>query len=367
MRRIAYLDGIRAMAIGTVLIVHWIASQFSIGYGGYIGVDIFFVLSGYIITSMLWRRVPSQNLGGEYARFLKRRVQRLYPALTVFVGVTLVLYAIMPGAPLDVRELLGPAGLALVQGYSLYAAAGANASPFAITWSLSVEWIFYLLWPLAIFWARRTGKEVRAVMLWTGIIAAALYAVALLQDAHWFYYGPLARVPEIMAGGILALALSGKDPRVLSRSGSRFAATAAWLSVAFVITYTVVGPVQWSPVFRFVGLPLVVASALYLIWFGQQLPEARLTNVLSWGPLTFLGRISYSLYLWHMIGLNLFTRDNVGDLPLPVVASLAVLMSFALALLSYRFLEVPFLRYRRKQGKEDVALSPESEIPIRSS
>lgn len=366
-RRIAYLDGIRAMAIGTVLIVHWISSQFSIGYGGYIGVDIFFVLSGYIITSMLWRRVPSGHLSGEYVRFLKRRMQRLYPALIVFVGLTLILYAIVPGAPLDVRELVGPAGLALVQGYSFYAAAGANASPFAITWSLSVEWIFYLLWPLAIFGARRSGVGVRTVMLWTGAVAAVLYAVSLFQEAHWFYYGPLARVPEIMVGGILALALSGKESRALTRSQSRLAAAAAWLSVSFVLVYTIVGPVQWSPVFRFVGLPLVVASALYLIWFGQQLPEARFTSMLSWAPLTFLGRISYSLYLWHMIGLNLFTRDNIGDLPLPIVAGLAVLTSLALALLSYRFLEVPFLKYRRRQGKEDVSLSPENEIPIRSS
>jgi len=351
MNRVAYLDGIRAMAIAGVLAVHWIASQFPAVYGGYIGVDIFFVLSGYIITSMLWRKRSADPIPRQYGRFLWRRVVRLYPALTVFVVVTLVIYAVFPGAPMSPSDLAFPALVALGQGYSIYAGSGAaEATPFAITWSLSVEWMFYVLWPLAIFAARRRGLEARRVARWSAAIAVVLYLVALFQDSHWFYYGPLARVPEIMVGGVLALlihasaaqagraARSGLSPKVLP--------ALAILSIAFIGLYTLFGPVQWSPVFRFVGLPLTVAATAYLIWFGQRLPDSRLTALLGWGPAAFLGRISYSLYLWHMVGLNLFTRDNMGDLPLLVVAGLSVGLAVCLAGLSYRFLERPFLRSR---------------------
>ena len=347
MTRIAYLDGIRAIAIGAVLIVHWVASQFAGAYGGYIGVDIFFVLSGFIITSLLWRKKPDSSLSPAYFRFLKRRFTRLYPALLAFVAITLVIYAFFPGAPTNVKDLILPAVLTLTQGYSFYAGSGAaTAAPFAITWSLSVEWIFYLIWPLVILSAKRLGVPARRLMLWVVIVAVGLYGMSLFQDSHWFYYGPLARMPEIMLGGALALSMSTTIVCERAKRREWLLVTGALAALIFIAGYTIFGPVQWSPVFRFIGLPATVAAALYLIWFGHAAPASRITAVLSAAPLTFLGRISYSLYLWHMVGLNLFTTENMGDLPLPVVGVLGVAAAGVMALLSYRFLEKPFLRAR---------------------
>jgi peptidoglycan/LPS O-acetylase OafA/YrhL len=347
MKRIGYLDGIRAIAIGAVLAVHWVASQFPGAYGGYIGVDIFFVLSGYIITSLLWRQGPPSSIGASYFRFLKRRFSRLYPALLAFVAVTLVIYGVFPDAPARVGELILPAVLALTQGYSFYAASGAaTTAPFAITWSLSVEWMFYLIWPLFILYAKRSGTAARSLIPWIGALAAGLYGVSLVQDSHWFYYGPLARMPEIMLGGALALMMSRSDGRLRTDKAQRLMTVGAIAALAFVACYTLLGPVQWSPVFRFFGLPATVAATLYLIWFGHGAPASRLTALLSSRPFTLIGRISYSLYLWHMVGLNLFTTENMGNLPLPLVGLLGIAAAFGMAALSYRFLERPFLRSR---------------------
>ncbi|WP_277959978.1 acyltransferase family protein [Frigoribacterium faeni] len=355
MSRVQYLDGLRAVAIIAVLGVHWIASQFPVAYGGYIGVDVFFILSGYIITTLLWRNQHSQSIRANYGHFLRRRVSRLYPALLAFVVVTLIIYAVFPGAPTRLEELVIPAILALTQGYSFYAASGAATSaPFAITWSLSVEWMFYLVWPLVVFAAKEAAVPARRLAFWASVSAVGLYVLALFQDSHWFYYGPVARIPEILVGCVLALVLQSSDVKERKSSKPRLRSTGAAVALLFLAAYSVFGPVQWSPVFRFVGLPLTVLAVAYLIWFGRSMPDARLTSVLSWAPLTFVGRISYSLYLWHMVGLNLFTTENVGELPLLGVAALGVGVALGMALISYRLLELP----RSRQSSKSRTLKP---------
>ena len=99
--RFDYLDGIRALAIGAVLSLHWLSWYSPLFHGGSIGVDIFFVLSGFIITTMLWRARPPASLGRGWWVFIKRRVIRLYPALLGLVVVAIVLYAVTPAAPLS--------------------------------------------------------------------------------------------------------------------------------------------------------------------------------------------------------------------------------------------------------------------------
>jgi len=100
-QRVAYLDGIRALAIGGVLVVHWIGTRSGFALGGYIGVDLFFVLSGYIISTMLWRGRPQgRSIAAQYRTFLRRRVVRLYPPLLAMVLGTITIYALLPtGAP----------------------------------------------------------------------------------------------------------------------------------------------------------------------------------------------------------------------------------------------------------------------------
>lgn len=362
--RIAYLDGLRAVAILAVIAVHWVGSQLPLGLGGYIGVDIFFVLSGYIITTAMWRSRSDASIGSQYGTFIKRRVFRLYPALLGMIIGSLLLFGLFPGSPFSLSELFGPAIVALTQGYSIYAAAELGPStPFMLTWSLSIEWMFYLLWPLAVYWAklrRVTGRRLAAI---AGTVAVALYVPALFLSTHGFYYGPMARVSEILAGAILALLLS--PPRRVHEEkphSNALLQVLAFVGIAALSAFVVFGPVQWSPVFRFAALPLTVAVTLYLIWLGFRAPGSVAIRLLSWAPLTFIGRVSYSLYLWHMVGQNLFTRENI-TLPLPAVALIGVLVCIVPTALSYRYLELPYMRARKGRAASS-ALEPPSGIPV---
>jgi len=277
------------------------------------------------------------------------------------VAVTLGIYALFPGAPMTLDELWAPAGAALTQAYSIYAASEAGpSSPFAVTWSLSVEWMFYLLWPIAVYIAKKRGSSAKNLALLAAAVALLMYAGSMFQTEHWFYYGPLARVPEILAGGVLALCLTTRQANTKKSFGSKLDVVLALSSVMALAAYTLFGPVQWSDLFRFVGLPLTVVATLYLIFLGARSPANVVVKALSWGPLTFVGRISYSLYLWHFVGNNVLTRENL-NLPLPAIGIVGIVFTLAMTALSYRFLELPFLRSKRDALASKVGVdSPET-------
>jgi peptidoglycan/LPS O-acetylase OafA/YrhL len=343
--RIQYLDGIRALAIAAVLILHWVGSQTQAGLGGYIGVDVFFALSGYIITTILWRSRSTAPIGSQWRRFIARRIRRLYPALVGMVVGTIVLFLVVPGAPLGLDDLVPMGALALGQGYSFFAAAEIGPlGPFAVTWSLAVEWMFYLFWPLVVFSAKSSRMPARTLARWAAIAAIAIYAVALLQGNHWFYYGPFARVPEIIAGGVLALLVISEKPARRPTLERKVLVGASAVGLVLFVIYTAVAPVQWSPIFRLIGAPLAVAVTLLLIWSGHRASDIWLTRLLSLRPLTFIGRSSYSIYLWHNVPLAVLTRESLPGVPLWIVALIGVSSSLVLSLLSYRFLELPYMR-----------------------
>lgn len=244
--RIDYLDGIRALAIGCVLVVHWISSQFPIGYGGYIGVDIFFVLSGYIITTILWRSRSEASGGRQWGRFMWRRIMRLYPALIGMVVGTLLIFAVVPSAPLTVGELSTMAIVALTQlSFVVQASDLGPLGPFSVTWSLAVEWLFYILWPVALLLSKRSHVRTMTLARWTAGIAAGMYALALFQEPRWFYFGPMTHVPELLAGGVLALVLVTSRLKGVDIAHRRLAEIAAVGLIGLVIAYAVFGPVQW--------------------------------------------------------------------------------------------------------------------------
>ena len=342
-QRVGYLDGIRGLAICGVLALHWVGSLSLLGQGGYLGVDLFFVLSGYIISTMLWRSRPrGRSVSAQYRTFLRRRVVRLYPAFLAMVLGTITIYALLPDARARVPDLLAPGILAFVQG-SAVSVAGGHSSAFEMTWSLSIEWMFYLLWPLVIFVARRAGVCAKHAAAAVPVIAGVIYVVALFQSPRWFYYGPLARIPEMLMGGALALSVVEftsfpplRRPRIAMGIG--------FLLVAASAEYVLFLPVRYGIVFRWIGLPLAVCTGLYLIWLGLR-AENRLIKWLSWRPLTLLGRASYSIYLWNSVGFNLFIRPGVYEPPL--VIALAVAFGAGMAAVSYRFVERPFMRSER--------------------
>lgn len=340
--RFAYLDGIRAVAIAAVLALHWVSWYVPLFHGGSIGVDVFFVLSGFIITTLLWR--PEQ---AGYRAFVHRRVLRLYPALVGLVAGSVVLYAAVPWAPAGPVEVARRGVLVLSQASSVWAAGQSGSlwlpglQPFGQTWSLAVEWYFYLLWPLLVLLARRRGWSAARLARLTAVAAVALYLMALPLPTFPFYFGPLARFAELLAGGALALHLSA-GARPTSRGG-----LPASVALAAIAAYALLGADGHSPVYGFVGIPVGVAATLVLVHHGYAggagPTRSPVHRLLSHPAVAAVGRCSYSLYLWHVVPFLL-----LEDAPAPrlVLGPIAVAAAVGLTWLSFRWLERPFLRGR---------------------
>jgi peptidoglycan/LPS O-acetylase OafA/YrhL len=352
--RIAFLDGIRAIAITGVLIEHWWAHRLPYGLGGYLGVDLFFVLSGYIITTMLWRSGYQGSLGSQWLSFILKRARRLYPALAGLLIGAVIIYALVPTAPLSTSQV---AGHAIVAGLQLYPAwFSAPRAPFLQTWSLAIEWYFYLVWPVALLACRNRGVSARTMMKGVTVVAATMYLASLALPADMFYATPPLRFAELLAGGALAFAfISTGDPRSMAPA-SWARAVLGPLAVGAIAVYVMLGPGVYGAGYRFVGVPLAVSSTCYLISAGAAGSTDAAIRLLSWRPIAFLGRISYSLYLWHLMITGLVTKDN---LRLPGVArgAFEIGATFGLTLLSYVFLERPFTRSRSR------VLMPDSPPP----
>jgi peptidoglycan/LPS O-acetylase OafA/YrhL len=341
--RVEYLDGIRAIAVLAVLMYH--ATQFHFPVprmrGGYIGVDIFFVLSGYVITSVLIRRDPRIPAVRRYAAFMSARFRRLYPAL---LGMLL---AILVGVGLGWRPSPGE-GFASVASWS--AIAVAQLSAFALarevsgqhiiapTWTLSCEWLFYAMWPFALF------AIARRPWAWqlTAAAAATIYMISLAIPARIWWVLPPARMAEILVGAAVSLYVAEHSDRPRVATRSRRSAVWAGIGALVIGSWAVVsgfGPAY--PAFRQVGCPLIVFSAVALVAGGRESPFVA--RLLSWRPLAAVGRASYSLYLVHYAWVYAFgeiTGATVSASRL-LFAALGVCAS---TYISYRFLERPYLR-----------------------
>ncbi len=337
--RFDYLDGIRAVAILAVLALHWASWYTPLFHGGSIGVDLFFVLSGFIITTMLWRTPTG------WVPFLRRRLVRLYPALAGLVLGSLVLYAVVPWAPDSPREVAERGVLVLTQTGSVWAAGQSGSlwlpglQPFGQTWSLAVEWYFYLLWPVAVLAARRRGWSAGRLAAVCVVAAAAAYLLSLPLSTFPFYFGPTERFGELLAGAALALHLQHAGHPIHGHRGT----IASGIALAAVAAYALLGPDGHSPLYRYVGIPVSVAAALVLIHTGYGEPAGPVQRLLGHPWLAAVGRSSYSLYLWHVVPFLLLAD---APAPKPVLGLVAVTSAVLLTWLSHRFLERPFLRAR---------------------
>jgi peptidoglycan/LPS O-acetylase OafA/YrhL len=350
--RVDHLDGLRALAIGAVLSLHWLSWYSPFLHGGSIGVDVFFVLSGFIITTMLWRGwVPEGTVAASWWAFVRRRIARLYPALLGLVVGAVVLYAITPEAPTAAGEVARRGAFVLSQGSAVWAASQHGSlwlpalHPFGQTWSLAIEWYFYLLWPVVVLLARARGVSARRLAIGSLVAAVPLYAMALPLRDFWFYFTPPARFAELLVGAALALAYQvGGLPTTPWRH-----ATAASVGALVVIgTITVLAPAAHSALYRYVDVPATVAATVVLIHAGYSNPGGPVHRLLGHRWLALVGRCSYSLYLWHIVPLLLLERAWL-PVSTPVRGLLVVAATVVLTALSYRFLERPFLR-----GRSDV-------------
>ena len=328
------IEGLRGIAILLVLLFHaglpWTP-------GGFVGVDVFFVISGFLITGKLWRE--SQQPGGlNITRFYAWRIRRLLPAALVAIAV-ITLVGLLLAAPLDRSELAADGAASALSianmrfiGSVDYFAATTSPSPFLHFWSLSVEEQFYLVWPaLIVLLTWRGGSSRRLIVaLLIGVVASFALSIWLTDasPARAFYLLP-ARVWQLGVGGLLAL--------IGVAGTSRRAGALAWAGLAAVA----VAGVALTAEMPYPGLAalLPTAGAVALL-YGGAAPSGPM-RLLAAAPLRFLGKISYSLYLWHwpllVLPLMFLERALTG---VEIVASVAV--AIGVSWLSWRFVEQPF-------------------------
>ncbi len=343
-----YIDGLRALAVLSVLIYHlhgpWLP-------GGFVGVDVFFVISGFVVSASI-ASFKGQGIWQFLAFFYARRLRRIAPALIVCLLVTAILTALLiPSSWLSAENqktglyaFFGLSNFVLAASGRDYFAPTTDFNPYTHTWSLAVEEQFYLLFPL-LFLAWTRGGRGRT---WS----TALVAGALIASLGWGWWqsrtNPLeayfltpSRFWELAAGVLLYQGLS-RLPEPTAWSGpARFVRGAIGASSLFAVlaAFAMAVPAR----FPVPGVLPAVIGTLGVIWSLHHHPELKgLHRLLGSRPLVFIGKISYSLYLWHWPVFVLF-RWTCGLDDLPTRAA-AVVLAFALALASWRFVENP-VRY----------------------
>lgn len=324
------IDGLRALAVLPVILFHAGFSGFS---GGFLGVDIFFFISGYLITHILSEEMESGRFS--IALFYERRARRILPALF------LVLFASFPFAiawllPAELRDFGASALSTLAFGSNIffcwqtgYFSPNTELMPLLHTWSLSVEEQFYLLFPMLLAVLLKAGRRATVVALTLLAIASLLYAFSSFSDEEAIFFSAPARAWELLAGAISAFGTRQSTPLrsdILSSLGL--------LAVLWAIFMH--RPSDWpsDPY----ALLAVVGTALVVL-FGTK--GTFVAMMLSLRPLVGVGLISYSAYLWHQ-PIFAFTRVRiVSDPPAILMAGLTVL-TIGLAFLTWKYVEVPF-------------------------
>lgn len=326
------IDGLRALAILPVLLFHAHVPGFS---GGYVGVDIFFVISGFLITGIIAREVDAGRFS--IVGFYERRFRRIMPALSVMILVVLGLSAwlYLPG---DLEGVPKSALAATLFASNLwfftdtgYFAGGADVKPLLHTWSLAVEEQFYIGFPILLLLVTRFAPKWRTAIIWAIAGASLALCIAMRRDATGFaFYLLPTRGWELLAGGLLALGEIAPVRRKLLREGIACAGLAAILYAVTCFDKDTLFPGSAAL------LPVLGAAALI-----HTAPETRVGRLLGEAPLVGIGLISYSLYLWHWPFIVL--AEYATDLPLRGPLQLLVLVGSSVAAwLSWRFVERPF-------------------------
>lgn len=341
------LDGLRAVAVVAVIAYHL---DLTWATGGYLGVEVFFVVSGYLITAML---VDEHHRHGavDRAGFWMRRARRLLPAVVVAI-VAVLTYALVvlePGAAGRIRGD-GLASLLYVQNWHAvltdepYFATFGRPSPFRHLWSLAIEEQFYLLWPLVLpVVLRRSGRTGVARLAVAGALGSILVMVAVADvgDPERAYLGTDARAFGILLGAALAVAWRPDRIRRQVGPGARRSIDVAGMAALGALAWQFGHRSEFDPWTYPWGFLIVDACTIALVVASTH-PASRIRHGLGSPALAWLGRRSYSLYLWHWPVFT-FTRPGTDwglDGGTSLVARLV--LAAVLAEASYRWIEQPF-------------------------
>lgn len=353
------IDGLRAIAVTAVIFYHLGIGVFT---GGYVGVDIFFVISGYLISGILLAELTKNNF--TFVKFYERRIRRIFPALiVVLVSSCLAACALLP--PAKLRDF----GQSLVATISFasniyfrlksgYFNADAELTPLLHMWSLSVEEQFYIAFPILLIGLRRFAERWLNIAL-IGVLALSLaYSCAPLhhdQVGNFFY--PHTRAWELALGGLVAANRDKYCPAIATHGG--------WaLSIELIGAALIVAPIfLYTAQTVFPGIaaiPPVLGTAMVIFAANRGSVVGR---ILATPPLVGIGLISYSAYLWHQPLFAFVRIAMVGATP-PVLQIALVGATFGLAYLSWRFVERPFRDRNRISRRQIFMLGAAASISL---
>ncbi len=342
------IDGLRAFAVVAVIINHF---NKEILPSGYLGVDIFFVISGYVITSSLADR-RSKNFGDFLSGFYERRIKRLVPALVVFVLITSLLISLVNPEPhialgIGQKALFGMSNISLFSESADYFSQYTDFNPFAHTWSLGVEEQFYLLFPFLIWFSgfgRQTHRGARNLFVWVGAFSVAsligfMYFYPINQPAAYFLMPN--RFWEMAAGCLIFI---GYQRRV--KVEQALEQVPPFIVVAGMVAVMLL-PVSQA---RIATLSIVVLSAVLIACLKNGTAAFK---VFTAEKVVYVGLISYSLYLWHW-GVLAISRWTIGihwwSVPIQAITILV------LAIASYKFIERPFRSIQVANGRRPITI-----------
>lgn len=342
------IDGLRAIAVLSVVIFHYFPSILP---GGFVGVDIFFVISGYLITSIILKSASSNSFS--YVEFYKRRIIRIFPSLSIVLVSCLIIgwfYLFQ-----DDYKSLGKhvfSGAYFISNLTLWSESGyfdsqSYLKPLLHLWSLGIEEQFYIFWPVVILLCFKSKYSKRNILLSCAAIFIVSYTISVSTMAYEGganYYSPASRFWELMAGAIIAaLRFMGIKTSVY-KSMSLIGVIIITLSIALINEKMAFpGYIAIMPV---IGASLVIASS------GNNWIASK---ILSFKPIVFIGLISYPLYLWHWPVYSFYRSIFSGS---PSTNELLILMALALvlAILTYYLLENP-LRHSEKRSITTIILA----------
>ena len=325
------IDGLRAVAVGSVVLYH---ANPSIIPGGFVGVDIFFVISGYLITSIIMKDIRDERF--TFKGFYERRARRILPALLVVVFATLLVapHALMPSqfahVPYEALSTVFFAANIYLWQQSGYFMPAAEEYPLLHMWSLGIEEQFYLIAPLVLWYLSSRWQKALVpvtIFLFLASLSLSIWQTPVRPSAT-FYLLP-TRAWELLAGSLIAL---GCAPRIRNRSANEIAVAIGFGIILFSVFYL-------DNRMEFPGALalLPVSGAAIVIAYSS---GTTISAALRARPVVFVGLLSYSLYLWHWPVLVLGRQSSLVSSQLET--AVAVLMAFGLAFLTWLLVETPF-------------------------
>ena len=346
------LDGIRAGAVVLVMLYH---ASLPV-HGGHIGVNVFFVLSGFLITSLLLQeRLSSGRIA--FGKFWMRRVLRLYPALLALIVVVTVYSLSIPDAVRSEESLWGwfPAMLYFSNWVRAFNGLG-SLGLYEHTWSLSIEEQFYVVWPIVLWLIFRISANLRTVAWVAAIGCAASLATRLIvapgpEGYERIFNGLDTQGDQLLFGCLLAAivmvaARDGWTHKLRKALGLlTVPAFAALLALAFL------WPHHGVSLMMRVAMSVVGISAACVIGYVYVASQSWLSRALGMRVLVYIGTRSYGLYLWHY---PIFVIMS-GVAPTPILIPLELALSFIAAELSFRLIETPFLKIKNRLRRETKA------------